>query len=446
MNQNLKNIDLIIKNGIIVTLDKQNTITKNGAIAINKDKIVEIDSTEKITNKYQAKTTIDANDKIVMPGFVNSHTHLAMTVFRGIADDLTLSEWLQDYIFPAEGKYMKPKVIESGSKLAIIEMIHGGTTCFNDMYYYQDITASIASKMGIRGIVSEGLIDFPVPNNPTPEHGMKYTEMMIEKYKNDPLIDVGVGAHATYTCSPKMLQTVKKFADKHNVNFHIHVAESKWEMETIAKKYRKTPIHHLEDLGILDINVIAAHCVWLDDVDIKTMAKRKVGIAHNPSCNMKISSGAAPIPDFWKAGLNIGLATDGTASNNNLNMIQEMRMMALLHKLNTLDPTVANAEQVIRAATIDSARILNKDKEIGSLEVGKKADIILIETRLPNVIPIYNVYSAIVYSLLGNEVTDVIINGKIIMQNNKILNVDEKQIMKDVENIATKINNEIRES
>ncbi len=439
MCQNSPNIDLIIKNGIILTIDKKNTIIKNGAIAIDKDKIVDIDSTEKIIKKYQSREIINANNKIVMPGLINAHTHLPMTLFRGLADDLKLSEWLQNYIFPTEKRFIKPELVESGTKLAVIEMIHGGTTCFNDMYYFQDVTASVASKMGIRGIVSEGLIDFKAPNSPSPEFGMEYTEKMIEKYKDNPLIDVGVGAHSTYTCSPEMLQTVKKFADKHNINYHIHLSESVWELETIAKKYGTTPVQHLENLGILDENVIAAHCVWLDETDIKTMAKRKVGVAHNPTCNMKISSGAAPIPEFWEAGINVGLATDGTASNNNLNMIQEMRVMALLHKLNYLNPTVSNAEQVVRAATIDGAKVIHKDKEIGSLEIGKKADIILIETNLPNVVPFYNVYSAIVYSLLGNEVSDAVINGKIIMSDNKILHINENEIMNEVRQIAEKI-------
>lgn len=444
MNQNLINVDIIIKNGIIVTVDDENKILKNGAVAIIDDSIVAIDTTKNIQEKYIAIKNIDAKNKIVMPGFVNSHTHLAMTVFRGIADDLKLSDWLHNYIFPAEQKHVSPKIVNAGSKLAMIEMIHGGTTCFNDMYYYQDITAEVASEIGVRGIVSEGLIDFPVSNCPTPQAGMKYTEGMFEKYKNNPLIDVGIAVHSTYTCSPELAIKAKKIADKHNANYHIHIAESKWEVDTVLQKYGKNPVQHLENIGVLDENVIAAHSVWLDEKDIEVFAKRKVGVAHNPGCNMKISSGAAPIPEFWEAGINVGLGTDGVASNNNLSMIQEMHIMALLHKLNKLDPTVAAAESVVRAATIDSAKVLRKDKEIGSLEVGKKADIILIDTKLPNVTPIYNVYSAIVYSLLGHEVTDVIIGGKIVMSEKIIINVNGTDIMQEVAGIAENIAKEMK--
>ncbi|MBN2892956.1 MAG: amidohydrolase [Bacteroidales bacterium] len=443
MEKNLIKADLIIKNGLVVTINKEGQIIEDGAVAIKDDSIIAIGNSNQIMDQYFADQVIDAKDKIVMPGFVNSHTHLAMTVFRGMADDIKLTDWLHKYIFPAEKKHVSRKMVEVGTSLAVAEMIHGGTTCFNDMYYYQDVTAEIATEFGIRGIVSEGLIDFPVPNSPTPKDGMEFSAKMIEKHKKNPLIDFGIAVHAPYSCSENLMIDAKKIADYYDVNYHIHVAETKWEFDKMIAEQGKTPVQYLDSLGILSDNVIAAHGVWLTDEDIKIVAEKGVGIAHNPVCNMKISSGAARIPELFAVNAKVGLGTDGVASNNNLNMIQEMNTMAMLHKFNKMDPTVFSAEKVVRTATIGSAEVLRKDKEIGSLEVGKKADIILIETNLPNVTPIFNVYSSIVYSMLGNEVTDVIINGKQIMRNNILLTINENSIKHNAREFSKNINLQI---
>jgi len=432
-------VDILILNGLIVTIDKNSKIYKNGGIAISNEKIIYVGENKDVEEKYYAEKIINAQNKIVMPGLINSHTHLAMTVFRGIADDIKLSDWLNKYIFPAEQKFAKPEIVTLGSELAMIELIHGGTTCFNDMYYYQDITAEVAKKIGVRGIVSEGIIDFPVANSKNSAEGIQYTKNLLDKYKNDELISVGVAAHSPYTCSSDLIQKTKQLADEYNTIFHIHVAETKWELDTIIEKYNATPVQYLENLGVLSENTVAAHCVWLSEKDIDILQKRNVGVAHNPECNMKISSGVAPIPQLLNAKVKVGLGTDGAASNNNLNLIQEMHTMALLHKLNTLNPTVLDAETVVRIATIGSAQVLGKSDKIGSLEVGKKADIICIDKNFANVIPLYNVYSAIVYSLLGNEISDVIINGKIIMKDNIILTINENDVKLKVIETAEKL-------
>ncbi len=439
MTENKKNAEQIIKNAIILTINQNGDIFQNGSLVVNGDKIEYIGETDEVLKKFDSGNIIDASGKILMPGLINAHTHASMTVFRGIADDIELADWLHKYIFPAESKYVTPEIVEFGSKLAIIEMLNGGTTCFNDMYYFQDITAKIASDIGIRAIVSESIIDFKVANSDTPDDCIEYVRDMVSKYKNNPLVDVGMAAHSTYTCSPELLVKAKKFADDYNLNFHIHLSESQWEVNTVKEKYGLNPVQHLEKLGILSENVIAAHSVWLDDKDIEVFVKRKVGVAHNPECNMKISSGVAPIPKYLKAGIKVGLGTDGTASNNNLNMFQEMKTMALLHKIHNMSPTIISAEDVVRSATIGSAKVLRKDKEIGSLEVGKKADIIFIDTNFANITPYYNIYSAIVYSMLGNEITDVMINGKFVKRNNKVLTINEEEIKQKVRELAKKL-------
>jgi 5-methylthioadenosine/S-adenosylhomocysteine deaminase len=435
--------DIIISNGYILTIDEKNTIIKNGAIAIIADKIDFIGTNDEIEQKYYSDNLIDAKGKIVMPGFINSHTHLAMTIFRGVADDVMLSDWLYKYIFPAESKFINPSTARTGVELAMLEMIKSGTTCFNNMYYFEDVTAEVAKKAGMRGIIGEGLIDFPVSNSPTPEAGIEYTKNLLKKYQNDQLINVAVGVHSPYTCSEQLIIEAKKLADDNNALYHIHLAETKWEFDTFNEKYKLTPTQFLDRLGVLDNKTVAAHCVWLTENDIEILAQKKVGIAHNPECNLKISSGIAPIPELLNKNAKVGLGTDGVASNNNLSMIQELHTMALIHKANSKIPTVIPAETAVRIATIGSAKVLGKEKEIGSLEVGKKADIIFIDINSPHTTPLYNPYSVIAYSLYGNEITDVIINGKEIMRNNKILTIDENRIFEDANKIAEIIKKEL---
>lgn len=433
------NSDLIIKNGFVVTVDSAGNLYKNGAIAIKGDEIISIGNSEEILKEFSAPEVIDAQQKIVMPGFVNSHTHMGMTLFRGLADDLYLHDWLTNYIFPAENEFVDAEFVSLGSQLAMIEMIHSGTTCFNNMYFYQGEVAKAAKQIGMRGIVCESLIDFPVPNAPTPQDGIKYIKSLIQEYQNDPLITVGVAVHSPYTCQPELIVEGKKLADEHSLPYHIHVAETKWEVDTIKRTYGLTPVQYLDSLGVMTENVIAAHCVWLTEKDIEIIANQGVGVAHNPECNMKISSGVAPIPELVAANAQVGLGTDGAASNNNLNMIEEMHVMSLLHKLNTMNPTTLPAKKIVETSTIGSATVIGKEKEVGSLEVGKKADIIIIDNNEPNAVPIYDVYSAIVYTILGNEVTDVIINGKIIMRDDVILTTDEQKIKEDARAMAKDI-------
>lgn len=436
------NVDLILKNGLILTIDSNKTIIENGAIAIENSQITDIDTTLNIEKKYQSAQTIDANGKIVMPGLINTHTHLAMTVFRGLVDDVALFDWLYKYIFPAEQKFVTPEIVELGVKLALIESIHAGTTCFNNMYYFEDVTAQVAKNIGFRGIVSEGLIDFPVANSPTPQDGIRYTQMLLEKYANDELINVAVGVHSPYTCSEDLLLNAKELANKYNALYHIHLSETKSEFDSFIEKYKLTPTQYLDKLQVLDSKTVAAHCVWLSQADKLLLANKQVGIAHNPECNLKISSGIAPIPELVSLKAKVGLGTDGVASNNNLNLIEEMHTMAIIHKVATMNPTTLPATKAIEIATIDGAKVLNLDKQIGSLEIGKKADIITLDYQQPHTTPMYNPYSSIAYSMLGNEVCDSIINGKIVMKDKKILTIDEQEVIRQISELSKKIGKE----
>lgn len=438
----MQQVDIAITNGLIVTVNKDDKVIKNGYLIIDRGQIIDIGVDDKILEKYRPTLEIKADKKLIMPGLINTHTHAAMNIYRGFADDMPLKEWLNDYVFPYEAKYTTEHTIKSGTELAVIEMIKSGTTFFNNMYFYEDIAAQVAKKTGIKALLNEGLLDFPTPNMKTPKEGLSYIEMLVNKYKNDELVKIGVAPHAPYTCSPELIKEAKKLSDKYQIPLHIHLSETQWEFDNYIEKFGQTPTEYLESLNVLDKNVIAAHAVHLTDKDIEIMKKYDVGVAHNPECNMKLVSGIAPIPKMQKAGIKVGLATDGVASNNNLDLFQEMRSAAFIHKINSQDPTVADAKSIVRMATIDAAKVVGMDSEIGSLERGKKADITIIDLHKPHLVPLYNIYSQIVYSMSGQDVDTVIINGKVIMQNRNMLTINENEVMTKNQAIADVIINE----
>ncbi len=439
------NADIIIKNSYILTMDKSMSEFENSSLVIKDDKIVAIGTNEEIEEQYNAPKVIDGSNKLVMPGLINTHTHTAMTMFRGYADDIHLQEWLYDHIFPIEQEFVTAENVTLGSKLAVAEMIRSGTTTFNDMYYFIDEIAKVVDETGIRAVLSKGLIDYPVPNSPTPEEGMRKTKKLIEKWKDHPRITIAVAAHAPYSCSPDLIINAKKIADDYNVPFNIHVAETLTEFETIKEEYGFSPVAYLNNLGVLDENMIAAHCVHLTPEDILLIAEKGVGVAHNPQCNMKIVSGVAPVPELMNAGAKVGIGTDGPASNNDLDIFDEMRTAAFIHKLNSNDPTIMDAQTVVKLATIDGARVLGMEEKTGSLEVGKKADIILLDLEKPHAHPRYNIYSLIVYSLKSSDVETVIIDGKIVMENRNIINIKEDVLYRRIDSLATEISEHTKE-
>lgn len=435
----MQKIDRLISGGTILVMDDKDHTIRNGAVAIEGEKIIAIGEKEDIENRYIASEIINAKDSLIMPGLVNCHNHAPMTYFRGLADDLELMDWLNNYIFPAEAMFVDEEFSYLGALLACAEMIKSGTTTFCDMYIFEDEVARAAKMAGIRCLVGEVLFDFPSPNFKTAEEGLKYSEFLIQKWVDDPLVNIMLEPHALYTCSFNLLRESKKLADKYGVYLGMHYLESMLERETLKEKHGKSPTHFLRDMGYLSERFIAFHCVYLEEEDIRIFADYGCKVVHNPESNMKLASGVAPVPEMIRAGVTVGLGTDGCASNNNLDMFQEMDTAAKLHKVAKLDPTVMDAKTVVRMATCEGAKALGMENIVGSLKPGMKADIIIINLNKPHLTPLYNEYSHIVYTMNGADVDTVLINGKVVMKNRKLLTLHEDQIMAAVEATAIKI-------
>ena len=433
-----KKADLIIEGGMLLTLAAHAEIIPRGAVAISQGRITALGTMANITGLFEAEKRLNAGGGLIMPGLVNSHNHAAMTCFRGMADDLPLMEWLTKYIFPAESQSDGDQVYWS-TLLACCEMIRSGTTTFCDMYLFEDRVAQAAKEAGMRALVGEVIYDFPSPHYGPPDKGLEFTERLIRDWRGDSLVRIAVEPHALYTCSPDLLRRCRELSDRYEVSWVIHLAETQSELEEVSKKYGATPVKHLQNLDLLSPSLIACHCVWLTEEEMDILARFGVRVVHNPESNMKLASGVAPVPDLLARGIPVGLGTDGCASNNNLDLFQEMDFAAKLHKVHRLDPTVMPAQTVLEMATIGGARVLGMEKEIGSLEVGKKADIIILDLNRPHLQPVYNIVSHLVYSATGADVRDVIIDGKLVMENRKLLTIDEKAVLHKMQDIKTKI-------
>lgn len=425
------NCDLIIKAKYILSLDKNLSIIKDGFVAVADNKILAIGSEADLKEKYRAGEIIETGNSILLPGMINTHTHAAMSYFRGLADDLLLSDWLTKHIWPAEAKFVNADFVRQASELAILEMIKAGITGFNDMYFFEEALGRVARKAGIRAMIGEGIIDFPSPSAKTPAEAIKKTEELISGFKNEELITAVFAPHSIYACSQEYLVKIKELAEKLDTMIHIHVAETKKEVDDCREKHGKSPVEYLDSLGFLSPRVIAAHSVWLSESDLDIYEKRGVKVSHNPISNAKLASGIAPILKMSKRGINVGLGTDGAASNNTLDIFSEMRTCALLHKVNSLDPAVMPAREVVRMATIGAAEVLGLDHKIGSLEAGKRADLITVNLDKPHLTPLYNPYSHLVYCANASDVDNVIINGKIIMRDRAVKTIDEEKILAD---------------
>jgi 5-methylthioadenosine/S-adenosylhomocysteine deaminase len=435
----MREVDFVISGGTVLVLDENNTILSNGAIAIDGSNIAAVGKAEDIGRAFRGRRVIDAEGSLLMPGLINSHTHAAMTCFRGIADDLALMDWLNHFIFPAEAKNVNPELAYWGTLLACVEMIKSGTTTFCDMYIFENEAARAAHEAGMRCLLGEVLFDFPSPNLKTPAEGLSYTERLIQEWADDPLVNILVEPHALYTCSPDLLTGAKKLADRYKVPLGIHLLENLSEKAQLESKFGRKAVTFLKDAGFLDERFIAFHCVCLDDEDMKIMADHGCKIVHNPESNMKLASGVAPVPDMLNLGLTVGLGTDGCASNNNLDMFQEMDSAAKLHKVHRLDPTVMPAETVLRMATCEGAKALGMEHLVGALKPGMKADIILLDLNKPHLTPLYNPCSHLVYAAGGADVDTVFINGRLIMENRRLLTIDEEQAMTRVREIALRV-------
>jgi 5-methylthioadenosine/S-adenosylhomocysteine deaminase len=432
----MQQADIIIKNGTILTMDKENTVIEDGLIYVKGDTISRMESGDNIT--IEAEKIIDAHGGLVLPGLINGHTHAAMSLFRGLADDLPLMDWLNNYIFPAERR-IDADFVFTGTLLACAEMIMSGTTTFCDMYLFEEEAARAARKAQMRCLVGEVLYDFPSPNYGPVEKGLEYTESLIKKWQDDPLVSVAVEPHSLFTCSPGLLISANEMALRYEVPMIIHVAETLNEVAEVKEKYGKPPVEYLHSLGLLDSHLIADHCVHVNEQDIEKMAKYGVKVIHNPESNMKLASGIAPVTELLTRGVTVGLGTDGCASNNNLDIFTEMDMAAKLHKIQTMDPTVLDSVTVMRMATIEGAKALGMEDITGSIERGKKADIIILDIDKPHLTPMYNPYSHIVYAARGNDVSHSIINGQLVMEDRKLLTLDIEEIMERAKEKAIKV-------
>jgi len=441
----MREADLMISGSVLLTVDGQDRQIDRGTVVIKGDTIADIGPREEILSQYSCRQEIHKPYGLIMPGLINCHTHAAMTCFRGIADDMELMDWLNNYIFPAEAKNVDPELVYWGSLLACAEMVRSGTTTFSDMYLFEEETAQAAKESGMRCLIGEVLFDFPSPNAKSPTEGLAYSRQLLSKWDSDPLVNIIIEPHALYTCSQDLLEDAKLLADEFQVPYAMHLLENKAEVLQLNEKLGGiSATAFLKKIGYLTERFFAFHCVCMDEQDIALFADHGCKVVHNPESNMKLASGAAPVSSMLKRGVVVGLGTDGCASNNNLNMFEEMDTAAKLEKVVRLDPTAMSARIVVRMATCDGAKVLGMDDQVGSIEIGKKADIILIDMRKPHLTPMYNTYSHLVYTVCSQDVDTVIIQGRVVMLGKKLQTIDEEEAMDRVNRIAVRIRENMR--
>jgi 5-methylthioadenosine/S-adenosylhomocysteine deaminase len=433
-------VDLLVVHGTIVTMDGERRILENGAVAVQGDAIAAIDATEKIDAMYESGKVIDAHGALILPGLINAHTHMSMSLFRGLADDLSLDDWLNKYIFPAEHRYVTRDFVTWSTRLSMLEMLRGGTTTVADMYYFEEDVAEAMKGAGMRGVLGETLIGFPSPDSATPAAALTYTESFLKHWKGDPLITPAVAPHSIYTCPETLLKDAAALAQRAQAPLLIHVAEAPFEIEKSRREHGLTTVQYLSRIGLLGPNVLGAHCIWLDQADVQTLAHLGVGCSYNPSSNMKTAAGLMPAVELLSAGVAVGIGTDGAASNNNQDMFEEMDLAAKEQKFARMDPKALSAAQVVEMATITGARALHLERQVGSLEVGKKADLIVMDTSAAHATPMYDVYSAIVYALKSSDVRTTVVGGKVVMEDRRMLTLDEPAILARAAEYAKQIN------
>lgn len=438
-NSGSQTIDLLILGGTIVTMDPNRNVIEDGAVAIKGGKIMGVGRAADMRGRA-AKQRIYAAGKVVIPGLVNTHTHIPMVLFRGISDDLDLNDWLTKYIFPAEAKNVDEAFVRAGTRLGLAEMVRGGTTTYCDMYYFEDAIADETKKAGVRGVLGETIIDFPVPDNKTWAAGLAYTERFIRKWRNDPLIVPAVAPHAPYTVSKEHLLEARDLSNRLKAPLVIHLAEANTETEFIQQKHQgQRPIEFVEKIGFFNNRTIAAHVIQANDSELDLLKKHDVGIGHCPQSNMKLAAGTAPVPAMLRKGLRVGLGTDGAASNNDLNLWEEIDTAAKLHKLVSGDPKTLSAAEAFALATIGGARALHMEDQIGSIESGKRADVVIVDVDGLHQTPMFSVFSHLVYATKSTDVRTVVINGRVVMLNRRLLTLDENVIKRDANAYRTKI-------
>lgn len=415
--------DILIHAKTIVTMDASRRVIADGAIAVSGSRILAVGTRAEMEAAYQAARTLDYPEGILIPGLLNGHAHAAMSLFRGIADDRTLEDWLQNFIFPAEARNVTPQFVYWGTRLAAAEMLLSGTTLFVDMYYFEEEVARAAADAGIRVIAGQTIIQFPVPDAKTPQDGLARAEAFLKRYAGHPLVTATVAPHALYTNDEATIRACRALTNRYGVPMVIHLSETRKEQEDMLAKYGKSPAAVLSEWGVFGKPLIAAHGVWLSNADLDLMRGKPVGLVHNPSSNMMLASGVAPVGAARKRGIPVGLGTDGPAgSNNDFNLFEEMDLAAKLQKVSRMDPTALTAQDAFAMATIEGARAIGLEKDLGSLEPGKRADWVVMDSTAFNAMPLYDVYSQLVYAFKGANVRDVMVNGVLLVHDGKLLN------------------------
>jgi 5-methylthioadenosine/S-adenosylhomocysteine deaminase len=432
-------VSLVVVGRSVITENAAREVLTPGAVAIDGADIVAVGRPETIEARYAAAETIDARNDVVLPGLINTHTHAPMVMFRGLADDLALMEWLQKYIFPAEAKTVSPEFVRVGTRLAALEMIESGTTTYADMYYFEEAIAKATREAGLRGVLGETIIQFPAPDAKTPAEGIARAERYIQAFRNDPLIVPAIAPHALYTNDKATLLACAELGRKYQVPVIIHLAETETELATAREKFNATPVQYLETIGFWGPRTLAAHGVWVNDDDIQILKRRGIGVSHNPESNMKLASGAAPVVKYLTAGIALGLGTDGAASNNDLDMFEAMRQASFLAKLTTRDPTAVPAATALDMATIGGARALGMERTIGSIEAGKRADLIAVSMGAARQTPLYDPISHLVYVTRGDDVSTTIVNGKVLMRGRRVLTLDRAAVIAEANRLAERV-------
>jgi len=439
MNQ-IDQTDIVIQGGTLLTMCEGQSPLKGARISIKCDRIIDINVSNAGPPALKGVETIDARGAVIMPGLINAHSHTAMTLFRGLADDLPLREWLFDRIFPAESRYLNDDTVYWGTLLGCLEMIASGTTGVLDGYFFQDATVRAFHRSGMRALIAQGVIDFPAPGVPDPTENLNVGQAFIEKWLDfSELIIPGLFCHSPLTCSEKTLTRAAALSRRYSLPLQIHLSETAEEVDQVLLRTGRRPVPYLESLGLLSGDLIAAHAIHLDDEELALLSRRGVKVVHVPESNMKLGSGVARIEEMLKMGVPVGLGTDGCASNNNLDLFQEMDSAAKMHKVFSLDPVIMDAWTVLKMATVGGAKVLGLEKEIGTIEVGKKADIIVVDLRSPHLVPLYNLPSTLVYAANGGDVKDVIVNGKILLKDRIFRTLDPEEILRRVTAISRRI-------
>ena len=437
--EGVRTVSLVVTNGQVVTMDGSRRVLPSGGVAVDGDRIVAVGTTDDLAARFRARQVIDAAGGIIMPGLINTHTHAPMVLYRGLADDLALMDWLEQYIFPAEARTVSPAFVRTGTRLAALEMIQSGTTTFTDMYYFEETIAEATAEAGLRGVLGQTVIQFPVADAKTPREGLARAERFIRQWKGHPLVTPAVAPHALYTLDGPTLQAARTLSTRHAVPMLIHLAETEAEAATARERGGASAVAYLDGLGVLGRGVLGAHGVWVSPEDLAVLKAREVGIAHNPASNMKLASGVAPVPGYLAGGVALGLGTDGAASSNDLDMFTAMRLAALLHKVAAKDPRAVPAKAVVEMATLGGAKALGLGEVTGSLEAGKRADLIVVGVAGARQTPLFDPISHLVYVANGADVRDTVVNGRVLMRDRRVLTLDEGAVLAEARAAAVAV-------